>query len=187
MYVFTQLQPPDNPSTLKTQSSVNYGVLPLSTPRRRLCCLMKQEECRTDRPFLQGEKDQINKETLEIAQADETVFNSLQELGDELPPHSPRYVLLSYPLTLVSQFSPISLSFTPPSPSPCAHRRSCALSGVLLQLSCSLTPNHTTSGFAPAFWPTFRAIRPSLLSTRDVQCGTAHAVRGREGVDAEYC
>ncbi|KAL8804149.1 MAG: hypothetical protein Q9200_005944 [Gallowayella weberi] len=45
---------------------------------------------------------QIDKHTLEIAQADETTYTNVQELGDELPDHSPRFILLSYPLTLPS-------------------------------------------------------------------------------------
>jgi hypothetical protein len=45
---------------------------------------------------------QIDKHTLEIAPSDDEVYSSLQELADELPEHSPRYVLLSYPLTLKS-------------------------------------------------------------------------------------
>ena len=45
--------------------------------------------------------DQIDKQTLEIAQIDDETYTSMQELADELPDHSPRYVLLSYPLTLV--------------------------------------------------------------------------------------
>ncbi len=45
--------------------------------------------------------DQIDKHTLEIAQADDETYTNMQELGDELPDHSPRYILLSYPLTLV--------------------------------------------------------------------------------------
>ncbi|MCJ1486459.1 hypothetical protein MMC06_006636 [Schaereria dolodes] len=45
---------------------------------------------------------QIDKHTLEIAQADEQTYSNLQELGDELPGHSPRFVLLSYPTTLPS-------------------------------------------------------------------------------------
>jgi len=45
---------------------------------------------------------QIDKHTLEIAQADDEVYTSMQELAEELPDHSPRYVLLSYPLTLPS-------------------------------------------------------------------------------------
>ena len=48
--------------------------------------------------------DQIDKHTLEIAQADEQTYSNLQELGDELPGHSPRFVLLSYPTTLVLAF-----------------------------------------------------------------------------------
>lgn len=47
--------------------------------------------------------DQIDKHTLEIAQADEEVYTNLQDLADELPDHSPRFVLLSYPLTLVRE------------------------------------------------------------------------------------
>jgi hypothetical protein len=45
----------------------------------------------------------IDKTTLEIKQdEDKTVYKDLQEIGDDLPDHSPRFVLLSYPLTLVS-------------------------------------------------------------------------------------
>ena len=47
------------------------------------------------------ELDQINKKTLEISQADDDVYSNMQELGDELPDHAPRFVLMSYPLTLV--------------------------------------------------------------------------------------
>lgn len=47
------------------------------------------------------DSDQIDKHTLEIAQVDDEVYTNMQELADELPDHSPRYVLLSYPLTLV--------------------------------------------------------------------------------------
>ncbi|KAI9752960.1 MAG: hypothetical protein M4579_005391 [Chaenotheca gracillima] len=50
-----------------------------------------------------GDTDQINKETLEIAPAgDAEVFNNLEELADEIPDHSPRFILLSYPITLAS-------------------------------------------------------------------------------------
>ena len=45
----------------------------------------------------------IDKTTLEIKQdEDRTVYKKLQDIGDDLPDHSPRFVLLSYPLTLVS-------------------------------------------------------------------------------------
>ncbi|AEO70895.1 uncharacterized protein THITE_2122744 [Thermothielavioides terrestris NRRL 8126] len=44
----------------------------------------------------------IDKQTKEIRQDDDaTVYRSLEELADDLPDHSPRFVLLSYPLTLV--------------------------------------------------------------------------------------
>jgi len=46
--------------------------------------------------------DMIDKATKEIKQDDEkTVYKSLEEIGDDLPDHSPRFVLLSYPMTLV--------------------------------------------------------------------------------------
>jgi hypothetical protein len=46
----------------------------------------------------------IDKSTLEIKQDEEkTVYKDLQEIGEDLPDHSPRFVLLSYPLTLVSK------------------------------------------------------------------------------------
>ncbi|KAL9612314.1 MAG: hypothetical protein Q9167_003093 [Letrouitia subvulpina] len=45
---------------------------------------------------------QIDKQSLEIAQVGDEVFTNIQELADELPDHSPRFVLLSYPLTLPS-------------------------------------------------------------------------------------
>lgn len=46
----------------------------------------------------------IDKNTLEIRQdEDKTVYTSLDEIADDLPDHSPRYVLLSYPLTMVRE------------------------------------------------------------------------------------
>jgi len=45
----------------------------------------------------------IDKQTLEIKQDEEgTVYTSLEEIGEDLPDHSPRFILLSYPLTLPS-------------------------------------------------------------------------------------
>lgn len=47
--------------------------------------------------------DLIDKATKEIKQdEDKVVYKSLEEIGDDLPDHSPRFVLLSYPMTLVS-------------------------------------------------------------------------------------
>ncbi|KAK7417571.1 hypothetical protein QQX98_004537 [Neonectria punicea] len=43
----------------------------------------------------------IDKNTHEIRQdEDKTVYTSLDEIGDDLPDHAPRFVLLSYPLTM---------------------------------------------------------------------------------------
>jgi hypothetical protein len=47
----------------------------------------------------------IDKHTKEIRQdEDAIVYKSLEELADDLPDHSPRFVLLSYPLTLVRTY-----------------------------------------------------------------------------------
>lgn len=58
-------------------------------------------------------QDQIDKKTLEISQADDEVYTKVQDVGDELPDHAPRFVLLSYPLTLVRRPWPwFSASYT---------------------------------------------------------------------------
>ncbi|KUI55213.1 Actin-depolymerizing factor gmf1 [Cytospora mali] len=45
----------------------------------------------------------IDKTTKEIKQDDEkTVYKSLDDIAEDLPDHSPRFVLLSYPMTLPS-------------------------------------------------------------------------------------
>ena len=49
----------------------------------------------------QGKIDQIDKKTLEISKADDETYTDLSLLGEELPDHSPRFILLSYPLTMV--------------------------------------------------------------------------------------
>lgn len=52
--------------------------------------------------------DLIDRHTLEIKQdEDKTVYKDLQDIGDDLPDHSPRFILLSYPLTLVLLVSSI--------------------------------------------------------------------------------
>ncbi|KAI4782744.1 glia maturation factor beta [Aureobasidium sp. EXF-3400] len=45
---------------------------------------------------------QIDKKTLEISKADDETYTDLSILGEELPDHSPRFILLSYPLTMAS-------------------------------------------------------------------------------------
>ena len=55
--------------------------------------------------------DLIDKTTHEIRQDDDkTVYKSLEEIGEDLPDHSPRFVLLSYPLTLVCPRLPCRLA-----------------------------------------------------------------------------
>ncbi|KIW01808.1 uncharacterized protein PV09_06663 [Verruconis gallopava] len=45
---------------------------------------------------------QIDKKTLEIKPASDEVFTKLTDVSDELPDNNPRFVLLSYPMTLSS-------------------------------------------------------------------------------------
>ncbi|TKA33627.1 hypothetical protein B0A50_00463 [Salinomyces thailandicus] len=45
---------------------------------------------------------QIDKANMEIKQAEDEVYSNMQQLSDELPDNSPRYILLSYPLTMDS-------------------------------------------------------------------------------------
>ena len=85
--------------------------------------------------------DLIDKNTKEIRQDDDkTVYKTLEDIGDDLPDHSPRFILLSYPMTLVRALfyshhltNPVIplllsfLSFAPfcpfsPSPPPHHHR-----------------------------------------------------------------
>ncbi|KAF3039592.1 hypothetical protein E8E12_009255 [Didymella heteroderae] len=45
---------------------------------------------------------EIDKKTLEIRPVDDEVYSDVASMADELPDHAPRFVLLSYPLTLDS-------------------------------------------------------------------------------------
>lgn len=51
--------------------------------------------------------DLIDKNTHEIRQDDDkTVYTSLDEIADDLPDSTPRFIFLSYPLTMVSRLFP---------------------------------------------------------------------------------
>jgi len=45
----------------------------------------------------------IDTKTQEIKAADDGTYSDMRDLGDELPESSPRFILLSYPMTLVSR------------------------------------------------------------------------------------
>ncbi|KAF1821700.1 glia maturation factor beta [Dissoconium aciculare CBS 342.82] len=45
---------------------------------------------------------QIDKKNMEIRQVDDEVYTKIPDIVDELPDNTPRYILLSYPLTLAS-------------------------------------------------------------------------------------
>lgn len=52
--------------------------------------------------------DIIDSKSQEIRPQDEEVFTKMEDLADELPESSPRFILLSHPLTLVSTAGPVS-------------------------------------------------------------------------------
>lgn len=109
-------------------------------------------------------KDLIDKVTLEIRLDDEgIVYNDLEELGEELPDHAPRFVLLSYPLTLVSPSSP----FTPILPN---HGRPPPI------------PSRTHANNPPVLRPPLSPLRPPLLPPRHLQRRSTHVIRRCEGI-----
>src|ERR1700761_375470 len=75
------------------------------------------------------EIDQIDAKPQEIKPSSDETYNDLLELADDLPDSSPRFVLLSYPLTLVRPRQPLPPSLLlqltawswcrPPGANPC--------------------------------------------------------------------
>lgn len=71
----------------------------------------------------------VDAKTKEIRAEDNQVYSKLEDIADELPDSSPRFILLSYPHTLVSFFFPWVFSIyvpvlmsrrnSPPDDSPC--------------------------------------------------------------------
>jgi hypothetical protein len=102
--------------------------------------------------------DLIDKNTLEIKQdEDKTVYKDLQEIGEDLPDHSPRFILLSYPLTLVRIIWTAFFCYDE------------ALAYVCI-----------------AIWSTVGAIRAIILSTGHLQRGVEDVVCRGKGVNEEY-
>jgi hypothetical protein len=99
----------------------------------------------------------IDKHTLEIKQDEEkTVYKNLEEIGDDLPDHSPRFVLLSYPLTLVRQL-------------------------LILENKVDADSFETI-----AFRTIIGAIRIAILSSSHLQCRVEDVVCWRKGADEKY-
>lgn len=61
--------------------------------------------------------DIIDSKNHEIRPEDEQVYSKMEDLADELPESSPRFILLSYPLTLVRSLH--IFCQLPPYPSHC--------------------------------------------------------------------
>ena len=61
---------------------------------------------RANFPVIPGNIDYIDMKSHEIKQdEDKVVYKSLDEIAEDLPDNSPRYILLSHPLTLVRETS----------------------------------------------------------------------------------
>lgn len=87
----------------------------------------------------------------------------MDELADELPESSPRFILLSYPLTLVLPARP-----NHPTHHPTPNKYSTLTRGHHLGLRPSRSP-----------------LRPTVLPPRELQPERAHDVRRGRGADAE--
>jgi hypothetical protein len=99
----------------------------------------------------------IDKHTLEIKQDEEkTVYKNLEEIGDDLPDHSPRFVLLSYPMTLVRRL-------------------------LVLGSKTNADGSETI-----AFWTIIGAVCVAILPSSHLQCRVEDVVCWCEGVDEEY-
>jgi hypothetical protein len=60
--------------------------------------------------------DIIDSKSKEIRPEDDQVLSKLEDIADELPDSSPRFILLSYPHTLVSSGNGLSRVSSPPPP-----------------------------------------------------------------------
>lgn len=58
------------------------------------------------------ETDMIDAKSQEIRPVDGEVYSKMEDLADDLPDSSPRFILLSYPLTIVSLRHKLSYSVT---------------------------------------------------------------------------
>lgn len=95
---------------------------------------------------------------MEIKPLDGEVYTDMQELSDELPDNTPRYVLLSYPLTLV-----------------CGAEIKSVLTRVDMYGVCVEEVRSISSSVCDA-----------QLYATDLLRGATDAIRGSEGAHAEY-
>ena len=112
--------------------------------------------------------DTIDPKTQEIKPASSEVYSDLREVADELPDSSPRFILLSYPLTLVSPPLPNPFPFLPVSNHPILTPPLSEPSG-LISIPIALRPH-------------LRPLRATLLSPRELQATVENELcRGRGG------
>lgn len=111
----------------------------------------------------QAGTDLIDKNTHEIRQDDDkTVYTSLDEIADDLPDSTPRFIFLSYPLTMVSRLFP-----------------------PLLYKSIHI--HSLTFGMIHAArWTAIRALHHDLLPPHQLQCCNKDAVRRGKRADTQH-
>ncbi|EFE40357.1 hypothetical protein TRV_04921 [Trichophyton verrucosum HKI 0517] len=108
------------------------------------------------------ETDMIDAKSQEIRPVDGEVYSKMEDLADDLPDSSPRFILLSYPLTIVSL----------------RHNYLILLLLAVLLLLVLLYAD-------PAGWPSRRPLRPALLPARELQSVTENELRRCGGADEE--
>lgn len=82
------------------------GTSRAKDPQARIC----KSDCPSYSEMLQADRyasDMIDNKSQEIKAADEEIYSNMLDLADELPDSSPRFILLSYPLTLVNDLVPL--------------------------------------------------------------------------------
>lgn len=97
---------------------------------------------------------------------DKTVYKNLEDIGDDLPDHSPRFVLLSYPLTLVS----------------CTALCGSVVPGRQWIEKIEFQLTH----MGKAFWTAVSAICDAILSPRHCKRGVEDVICGSQRVDEKY-
>lgn len=102
----------------------------------------------------------IDAKSQEIRPVDGEVYSKMEDLADDLPDSSPRFILLSYPLTIVSL------------------RRYLIL--LLLAMFLLLLLYADLAG-----WPSRRPLRPALLPARELQPIAENELRRCGGADEE--
>ena len=92
------------PKPKKSFESSDWVLLEQKTLKQWYVCFFPFLVCLLG-SYTEEKSDNIDPKTQEIKHVDNEVYSNMKDLEDELPESSPRFVLLSYPLTLVCSLS----------------------------------------------------------------------------------